>query len=263
MKALVKVERAAGLELIDVDMPVAGPNDVLIRVQRTSLCGTDLHIWNWDDWAQRTIPVPMTVGHEFMGTIASVGAEVRGLSVGQRVSAEGHITCGHCRNCRAGKRHLCRNTEGIGVNRTGAFAEYISMPAVNVFPLVDAISDDVASFLDPLGNAVHTALSFDLVGEDVLITGGGPIGVMAAAIARFVGARHVVVTDVNDYRLGLAKKLGATLAVNVARSSIEDSMKTLGMTEGFDVGLEMSGNSSAFRSNSLSPFPVLVVSNCV
>ncbi len=187
VKALVKARAAAGLELRDVDVPRIGPNDVLIRIRHASLCGTDLHIWNWDEWAQRTIPVPMTIGHEFGGEIAAVGDEVVGLHVGQRVSGEGHITCGHCRNCRAGRRHLCRNTVGIGVNRDGAFAEYLSLPAVNVFPLPDAVSDDIASILDPLGNAVHTALSFDLVGEDVLITGCGPIGVMAAAIARSSG----------------------------------------------------------------------------
>ena len=247
MKALIKAQRDVGLVLGDVPMPSVGPNDVLIKVRRASICGTDVHIWNWDEWAQRTIPVPMHVGHEFMGEVAELGAEVRGLVKGQRVSAEGHLTCGHCRNCRAGKRHLCRNTVGIGVNRPGCFAEYITMPAVNVFPLPDAIPDDIASFLDPLGNAVHTALSFDLVGEDVLITGGGPIGIMAAAIARFVGARHVVVTDVNDYRLALATKMGATRAVNVRTTKLEDVMSDLHMTEGFDVGMEMSGNGDAMR----------------
>jgi threonine 3-dehydrogenase len=191
--------------------------------------------------------VPMTVGHEFMGEVAELGSEVRGLEIGQRVSGEGHITCGHCRNCRAGRRHLCRNTVGLGVNRTGSFAEYVSLPAVNVFPLPDSITDEVASFLDPLGNAVHTALSFDLVGEDVLITGAGPIGVMAASVARFVGARHVVVTDVNEYRLDLARKMGATRAVNVQKQSLRDVMEELHMHEGFDVGLEMSGNGEAFR----------------
>ena len=243
----MKAAAVTGLELRDVEKPQIGPNDVLIAVRRASICGTDMHIWNWDEWAQRTVPAPMTIGHEFMGEIAEVGAEVRGLHVGQRVSAEGHLTCGHCRNCRAGKRHLCRNTIGIGVNRTGAFAEFISMPAVNVFPLPDGIPDDIASFLDPLGNAVHTALSFDLVGEDVLITGGGPIGVMAAAIARFVGARHIVVTDVNEYRLQLAMRMGATRAVNVATTSLDQVEAELGMTEGFDVGLEMSGNGAALR----------------
>jgi threonine 3-dehydrogenase len=247
MKALIKAERGVGLIMADVSMPTFGPNDVLIRVRRASVCGTDLHIWNWDSWAQRTVAVPLTIGHEFMGTVAELGDEVRGFTIGQRVSAEGHITCGTCRNCRAGKRHLCRNTVGIGVARNGAFAEYIVMPAVNVFALPDTISDDVASFLDPLGNAVHTALSFDLVGEDVLITGAGPIGVMAVAIARFVGARHVVVTDVNEYRLDLARRMGATRAVNVATTDLQHVERELGMTEGFDVGLEMSGNGSALR----------------
>ena len=247
MKALVKPADVTGLELREVEVPAIGPNDVLIAVRRASICGTDMHIWNWDEWARKTVPAPMTIGHEFMGSIAAIGAEVRGLFVGQRVSAEGHLTCGHCRNCRAGKRHLCRNTIGIGVNRTGAFAEFVSMPAVNVFPLPDGISDDIASFLDPLGNAVHTALSFDLVGEDVLITGGGPIGVMAAAIARFVGARHIVVTDVNEYRLELALRMGASRAVNVETTPLEQVEAELAMTEGFDVGLEMSGNGAALR----------------
>jgi threonine 3-dehydrogenase len=247
MKALVKAKKEVGLWMEDVPVPEVGPNDVLVKVRRTAICGTDVHIWNWDEWSQRTIPVPMTVGHEFMGEVAELGSEVRGLTLGQRVSGEGHITCGHCRNCRAGRRHLCRNTVGLGVNRTGSFAEYVSLPAVNVFPLPDSITDEVASFLDPLGNAVHTALSFDLVGEDVLITGAGPIGVMAASVARFVGARHVVVTDVNEYRLDLARKMGATRAVNVQKQSLRDVMEELHMHEGFDVGLEMSGNGEAFR----------------
>jgi threonine 3-dehydrogenase len=247
MKALVKAKKEVGLWMEDVPVPEVGPNDVLVKVRRTAICGTDVHIWNWDEWSQRTIPVPMTVGHEFMGEVAELGSEVRGLEIGQRVSGEGHITCGHCRNCRAGRRHLCRNTVGLGVNRTGSFAEYVSLPAVNVFPLPDSITDEVASFLDPLGNAVHTALSFDLVGEDVLITGAGPIGVMAASVARFVGARHVVVTDVNEYRLDLARKMGATRAVNVQKQSLRDVMEELHMHEGFDVGLEMSGNGEAFR----------------
>ncbi len=247
MRALVKETAGVGLVMADVAIPTIGPNDVLIRVRRASVCGTDLHIWNWDEWAQRTVPVPLTIGHEFMGVVAECGDEVRGLAVGQRVSAEGHITCGHCRNCRAGRRHLCRNTVGIGVGQDGAFADYIAMPAVNVFPLPDAIGDDTASFLDPLGNAVHTALSFDLVGEDVLITGAGPIGVMAAAVARFVGARYVVVTDVNDYRLGLAAACGATRTVNVTTTRLQDVEAELGMTEGFDVGMEMSGNADALR----------------
>ncbi|MEM7276609.1 MAG: L-threonine 3-dehydrogenase [Pseudomonadota bacterium] len=247
MQALVKKQATKGIWLETIEEPTAGPNDVLIQVQKTAICGTDMHIYHWDEWAQATIPVPMAVGHEFSGRIVECGSEVRGFQVGDRVSAEGHITCGVCRNCRAGRRHLCINTEGVGVNRAGAFAEYLSVPAFNVFKLPDAISDDIASILDPLGNATHTALSFDLVGEDVLITGAGPIGVMAVAIARFAGARHIVVTDINDYRLNLAKKMGATRTVNVAQSSPAEAMQELGMTEGFDVGMEMSGNPHAFR----------------
>jgi threonine 3-dehydrogenase len=247
MKALVKHHSGPGIELQDIAPPALGPNDVRVAIHKTAICGTDMHIYKWDAWAQKTIPVPMTVGHEYCGEILEVGAEVQGLQKGDRVSGEGHITCGHCRNCRAGRRHLCRNTVGVGVNRPGCFAEELVIPAVNAFKLPPAIDNDVASILDPLGNAVHTALAFDVVGEDVLITGAGPIGVMAAAITRFVGARHVVVTDVNDYRLDLAKKMGATLALNVARDSLDDAMRQLGMTEGFDVGLEMSGNPQAFR----------------
>jgi threonine 3-dehydrogenase len=247
MRALVKSKAEPGIWLEDIDKPVPGHNDVLIRVHRTAICGTDIHIYNWDEWASKTIPVPLAVGHEFYGEIVECGSEVHGYQAGDRVSAEGHITCGICRNCRAGRRHLCMNTVGIGVNRSGAFADYIAVPAFNVFKLPDAISDEMASILDPLGNATHTALSFDLVGEDVLITGAGPIGVMAAAIAKFAGARHVVITDVNDYRLELARKMGATVALNVNRESVSDTMKALGMEEGFDVGLEMSGNPSAFR----------------
>lgn len=247
MKALVKAKAAEGIWLQDVPKPKIGHNDLLIRVKKTAICGTDIHIYNWDAWAQKTIPVPMTVGHEFVGVIEDIGSEVQGYTIGQRVSGEGHITCGHCRNCRAGRRHLCRNTVGVGVNRPGCFAEYLVIPAVNAFPLPDDISDDVAAFLDPLGNATHTALSFDLVGEDVLITGAGPIGCMAVAIARHVGARNVVITDVNDYRLDLARKMGATRTINVMQEKIEDVMKQLGMKEGFDVGLEMSGNAQAFR----------------
>ncbi len=231
----------------DVPTPQAGHNDVLIKISKTAICGTDIHIYNWDEWAQKTIPVPMHVGHEFVGTIVEVGSEVKGFKPGDRVSGEGHITCGHCRNCRAGRRHLCRNTVGVGVNRPGCFAEYLSIPAFNVFKLPDEITDDVASILDPLGNAVHTALSFDLVGEDVLITGAGPIGIMASAICRHVGARHIVITDVNDYRLDLAKKIGASRTVNVANEKLDDVIPQLGMTEGFDVGLEMSGVPTAFR----------------
>jgi threonine 3-dehydrogenase len=247
MHALVKHHAARGIELRDVDVPAIGPNDVRIRVKRTAICGTDMHIFNWDQWAQKTIPVPMTVGHEYCGEIVEIGSEVSGLSVGDRVSGEGHITCGFCRNCRAGRRHLCRNTVGVGVNRPGCFAEYVVIPAVNAFKLPDAIDDEIAAILDPLGNAVHTALAFDVVGEDVLITGAGPIGIMAAAIVRFVGARHVVVTDVNDYRLSIAKQMGATLAINVTRDSLDSAMQQLGMREGFDVGLEMSGNAAALR----------------
>jgi len=247
MKALVKAKAERGIWMQDIPMPDIGHNDVLIKVGRTAICGTDIHIFKWDDWAQATIPVPMAVGHEFSGEIVELGIDVRGLEVGDRVSAEGHITCGVCRNCRAGRRHLCMNTEGVGVNRAGAFAEYLSVPASNVFKLPDSVSDDMAAILDPLGNATHTALSFDLVGEDVLITGAGPIGVMAVAIAKYAGARHVVITDINDYRLDLARKMGATRALNVTKQSLDDTMKELGMEEGFDVGMEMSGNSTAFR----------------
>jgi threonine 3-dehydrogenase len=247
MRALVKAKAEAGIWLEDIPRPEPGHNDVLIRVNKTAICGTDIHIYNWDEWASKTIPVPMAVGHEFSGVIVATGSEVRGLQVGDRVSGEGHITCGHCRNCRAGRRHLCRNTVGVGVNRQGCFAEYLSIPASNAFHLPDVISDDIASILDPLGNATHTALSFDLVGEDVLITGAGPIGIMAAAVARHVGARHIVVTDINDYRLDLANKMGATRTVNVGQESLEDIISELGMKEGFDVGLEMSGNPVAFR----------------
>ena len=247
MKALAKLERGPGLTMTDVPAPVVGHNDVLIRIKKTAICGTDIHIWKWDDWAQKTIPVPMHVGHEYVGEIVEIGQEVRGFAIGDRVSGEGHITCGYCRNCRAGRRHLCRNTVGVGVNVPGAFAEYLSLPAVNAFKIPDNISDDLASIFDPFGNATHTALSFNLVGEDVLITGAGPIGIMAVAICRHVGARHVVVTDVNDYRLDLAKKMGASRAVNVSKDRLKDVMDDLGMQEGFDVGLEMSGVPAAFR----------------
>ena len=247
MKALVKAKAEPGIWLQDVPEPVTGPNDLKIRVRKTAICGTDIHIYNWDDWSRKTIPVPMVVGHEFVGEVAEIGSEVEGFRVGDRVSGEGHVTCGHCRNCRAGQRHLCRNTVGVGVNRPGCFAEYVVIPAMNAFKLPDAIDDRIASIMDPFGNATHTALSFDLVGEDVLITGAGPIGVMAAAICRHAGARHIVITDVNDYRLELALTMGASRAVNVSMSSIDDTMRELGMTEGFDVGLEMSGNPTAFR----------------
>ena len=247
MKALVKKEAAPGIWLEELPQPQIGPNDVLIKIAKTAICGTDLHIFNWDEWARKTIPVPMAVGHEYCGRVVEVGSEVRGLRVGDRVSGEGHITCGHCRNCRAGRRHLCRNAIGVGVNRPGAFAEYLAIPADNAFKLPDSISDDIAAILDPFGNATHTALAFNMVGEDVLITGAGPIGIMAVAIARFVGARHVVITDVNDFRLDLAKQMGATRAVNVQRETIDQTMSALGMQEGFDVGLEMSGHMTAFR----------------
>jgi threonine 3-dehydrogenase len=247
MKALVKAKAEPGIWMADVPRPTIGPNDVLIRMRKTAICGTDIHIYRWDEWAQRTIKVPMAVGHEYVGEIVELGSEVRGLAVGDRVSGEGHITCGYCRNCRAGRRHLCRNTVGVGVNRPGCFAEYMALPAVNVFKLPAVITDDIASILDPLGNATHTALSFNLVGEDVLITGAGPIGIMAVAIARFVGSRHVVISDVNPYRLALARRMGATRALDVRTQNLDDTMRELGMEEGWDVGLEMSGNPSAFR----------------
>ncbi|MFO7644945.1 MAG: L-threonine 3-dehydrogenase [Desulfosarcina sp.] len=247
MQAIVKAKPEIGIWMESVAFPSIGHNDVLIKVVKSAICGTDIHIYDWDQWSRRTIPTPMTIGHEFYGIVTEIGSEVRGLQEGDRVSAEGHITCGHCRNCRAGKRHLCRNTIGVGVNRPGCFAEYVSLPAANVFLLPEMISDDIAAILDPFGNATHTALSFDLVGEDVLITGAGPIGIMAVAIARHVGARYVVVTDVNDYRLEIAARMGATAAINVTRSSIGETVQRLGMKEGFDVGLEMSGNVRAFR----------------
>ena len=247
MKALVKSKAERGIWLEDIDVPKPGHNDVLIKIARTAICGTDIHIYQWDDWASNTIPVPLAVGHEFSGEVVECGSEVKGFDIGDRVSAEGHITCGVCRNCRAGRRHLCINTVGVGVDRPGAFAEYLSVPAFNVFKLPDVITDDMAAILDPLGNATHTALSFDLVGEDVLITGAGPIGIMAVAIARYAGARHIVITDVNDYRLALAKKMGASVALNVSNGSLDDTMAELGMEEGFDIGMEMSGNPSAFR----------------
>lgn len=248
MKALAKTKSEKGIWMTDAEMPELGHNDIKIKIRKTAICGTDMHIYNWDEWAQNTIPVPMTVGHEYVGEIVEIGQEVKGFSIGDRVSGEGHITCGHCRNCRAGRVHLCRNTTGVGVDRTGAFAEYLVIPAFNAFKIPDNIPDDLASIFDPFGNAVHTALSFDLVGEDVLITGAGPIGIMAAAVAKHVGARHVVITDVNPYRLALAEKMGATKAVNVANTDLKDVMNELGMTEGFDVGLEMSGVPSAFSS---------------
>ena len=247
MRALVKAKAEKGIWMEQIPEPSYGPNDVMIRMKKTAICGTDMHIWHWDEWARRTIKVPMAVGHEYAGEIVALGSEVRGLAIGDRVSGEGHITCGHCRNCRAGRRHLCRNTVGVGVNRPGCFAEYMSLPASNVFKLPAAISDEIASILDPFGNATHTALSFNLVGEDVLITGAGPIGIMAVAIARFVGSRHVVITDVNPYRLELARKMGASRALDVRTETLDEAMQALQMEEGFDVGLEMSGVPSAFR----------------
>lgn len=247
MKALVKKESKPGLWLEEVPVPTIGINDVLIKVDRTGICGTDVHIYKWDDWAQKTIPVPMVVGHEFVGEIVEVGSNVVDYAPGEIVSGEGHVVCGRCRNCFAGRRHLCAHTEGVGVNRPGAFAEYISLPMTNIWHHDESIDRDIASIFDPFGNAVHTALSFPVLGEDVLITGAGPIGVMAAAIVRHAGARHVVVTDVNPYRLELARKMGATVALDVRDHSIADVQKQLGMSEGFDVGLEMSGNPQAFR----------------
>jgi len=247
MKALVKSRAEAGLWMENVPEPEIGPNDVLIRVDRTGICGTDLHIWKWDDWARKTIPVPMVVGHEFVGEVAEVGANVNDFKAGDLVSGEGHITCGRCRHCLAGQRHLCPHTRGLGVNRPGAFAEYLSMPAGNVWKHNPKIDRDVASIFDPFGNAVHTALSFPVLGEDVLITGAGPIGVMAVAIVRRAGARFIVVTDVNPFRLELAKKMGATVALDVRTQKLADAQKQLGMIEGFDIGLEMSGNPQGFR----------------
>lgn len=247
MKALAKLHPEKGIWLTEADIPEIGHNDLLIKINKTAICGTDMHIYNWDDWSQKTIPVPMIVGHEYVGTVVDMGQEVRGYKMGDRVSGEGHITCGHCRNCRAGRRHLCRNTSGIGVNRQGSFAEYLAIPAFNAFKIPDNISDELAAVFDPFGNAVHTALSFDLVGEDVLITGAGPIGIMAAAVARHAGARHVVITDINQYRLDLASKMGASRAVNVSSENLTEVMHDLGMTEGFDVGLEMSGVPVAVR----------------
>lgn len=248
MKALAKLKAEVGVWMTEVEKPEPGHNDLLIKIHKTAICGTDIHIYNWDEWSQKTIPVPMVIGHEYVGEVVGMGQEVRGFKIGDRVSGEGHITCGHCRNCRAGRTHLCRNTVGVGVNRDGAFAEYLVIPAFNAFKIAAGISDNLASIFDPFGNAVHTALSFDVVGEDVLITGAGPIGIMAAAVVKHAGARYVVITDVNEYRLDLARKMGVTRAVNVAQEKLEDVMSQLGMTEGFDVGLEMSGAPLAFNS---------------
>lgn len=247
MRALVKKEAKPGLWLDEVPVPKPGINDVLIRVLRTGICGTDVHIYHWDEWARKTIPVPMAVGHEFVGTIVEVGSNVTDFHVGEVVSGEGHVVCGRCRNCLAGRRHLCKDTKGVGVNRPGAFAEFISLPMTNVWVHDPHIPRDVQSIFDPFGNAVHTALQFDVLGEDVLITGAGPIGIMAVAVVKHAGARYVVVSDPNPYRLELARKMGATLAVDPRETSLADAQKQLGMREGFDVGLEMSGNAGAFR----------------
>jgi threonine 3-dehydrogenase len=248
MRALVKAESAPGLWLQDVEKPAPGPDDVLIKVRMASICGTDMHIWKWDDWAQKTVPVPLVVGHEYVGVVEAVGANVEEVKPGERVSGEGHLPCGHCRNCLSGRAHICARTRGVGVNRPGAFAEYLVIPEANVRPVPDNLPDEVASILDPLGNAVHTALAFDLVGEDVLITGAGPIGLMAAAVCRHVGARHIVVTDLNDERLALAERMGASRGVRADKVSLDQVMKDLGMKEGFDVGLEMSGAAPALDS---------------
>lgn len=247
MHALVKTKADKGLELIDIPMPEVGPNDILIKIHKTAICGTDLHIWNWDSWAQKTIPVGMQVGHEFCGVIEAVGSAVTSYKPGEIVSGEGHIVCGHCRNCKAGRRHLCPNTKGVGVNRPGCFAEYLSIPQENIFRIHPDIPMEIASIFDPLGNAVHTALSWDLVGEDVLITGAGVIGCMAAAVCRHAGAKNIVITDINDYRLELAQKMGATRTVNVTREKLADVWRTLDMNEGFDVCLEMSGAPSCLK----------------
>ncbi len=248
MKALVKKYQEPGIWIDEVPIPQIDINDVLIKIKRTSICGTDIHIYNWDQWSQETIPVPMTIGHEFVGEVVDIGSNVQDVEIGEIVSGEGHVVCGRCRNCLAGRRHLCMKTNGVGVNRPGAFANYLAIPVSNVWHCDPGISLDVLSCFDPFGNAVHTALSFDVLGEDVLITGAGPIGVMAAAVVRHAGARYVVVTDVNEYRLELARKMGATRAINVKGTSIEETFRDLGMKEGFDVGLEMSGNAQAFDS---------------
>jgi threonine 3-dehydrogenase len=247
MKALVKSRPEPGLWLEDVPVPETGINDVLVRVKKAAICGTDIHILNWDAWAAKTIPAPMVIGHEFMGEIAAVGSNVVDFFPGQLVSGEGHVVCGRCRNCLAGRRHLCAHTSGVGVNRPGAFAEYIALPMTNVWVHKHAVDEDVACIFDPFGNAVHTALAFPLLGEDVLVTGAGPIGIMAAAVAKHAGARHVVITDLNPYRLELARKVGVTLAVDPREKSLKQVQEEIGMSEGFDVGLEMSGNASAFR----------------
>ena len=247
MKALVKKYAKPGIWMDEVPVPEYGPNDVLIKIQKTSICGTDIHIYNWDEWAQKTIPVPMHVGHEYVGIVEAFGNNVHDVKIGELVSGEGHIVCGTCRNCREGRGHLCPNTKGVGVNRPGAFAEYLVIPVSNIWHCDPKISKEIFSIFDPLGNAVHTALAFDVLGEDVLITGAGPIGIMAAAIVKHSGARNVVITDMNEYRLELAKKLGVTRAVNVKKEKLLDVVKELGMVGGFDVGLEMSGSINAFN----------------
>lgn len=249
MKALVKSKAEPGLWMEDVEIPTVGPNDVLVKIKKTSICGTDVHIYIWDEWAQHHIKVPQTIGHEFVGEVVEIGKEVKSyFQIGDRVSGEGHIPCGHCRNCRAGRAHLCRINVSVGVTRDGCFAEYLSIPASNAYPVPADIPDDQAAILDPLGNAIHTCLSFNLVGEDVLINGAGPIGLMATAIAKLIGARYVVTTDVNPYRLALAEKMGATLAIDSAKTSLQTVMNQLNMKEGFDVGMEMSGNPHAFNN---------------
>lgn len=247
MRALVKSRPEPGIWMENVPVPEIGPNDVLIKVKKSAICGTDVHIWNWDEWAQKTVPVPMVTGHEFVGEVADFGSAVTGYKVGQRVSGEGHVVCGQCRNCRAGRGHLCRNTLGVGVNRPGSFAEYVAIPAHNVVAIPDDIPDEIAAIFDPLGNAVHTALSFDLVGEDVLVTGAGPIGIMGALVAQCVGARKVVITDINPARLDLARRMNIHHVVDASKESLSDVMAEEGMREGFDVGLEMSGSAAAFR----------------
>ncbi len=247
MKALAKLKKEPGIWLTTADKPTISPYDVLIKIKKTAICGTDLHIYHWDEWAKKTVPVPMITGHEFSGVVEAVGANVSNFKKGDRVSGEGHYICGECRNCRGDRKYLCRNTQGVGYDIPGVFAEYFAMRASNVFKLPDNIDDDVAAILDPYGNAVHATLEFNLVGEDVLITGAGPVGCLSAAIAKHIGARFVVVTDVNPYRLALAKKMGATLAVDPTKTDLRDVMQQLGMTEGFDVGLEMSGNQMAFQ----------------
>lgn len=246
MKALVKKYPKQGIWMEDVPMPTMGHNDVLIKVEKTAICGTDLHIYNWDEWSQKTIKPPLTIGHEFVGHIVDMGVEVKGYEINQRVSAEGHIVCGVCRNCRAGMPHLCPKTVGIGVGRNGAFAEYISMPVQNLWPIPDSIPSKIAAFLDPFGNAAHCALEFDMLGEDILITGAGPIGIIATGICKHIGARQIVVTDINDYRLQLAKDMGATRTVNVGKEKLSTAMQELNII-GFDFGMEMSGNPQAFN----------------